>query len=280
MSTIILQGSTLDLASAQNIATQLEGSLTSKPNYCKINTGQSISKEMLITLRDSYAFDINVLPEGFDAEQTKLLIMDMDSTLINIECIDEIADFINVKPQVSAITEAAMRGELDFEGSLTKRVGLLKGLDTSALEHVYNERLQLNSGAEKLINTLKKRGIKVALVSGGFTFFTQRLQKRLDLDYSRANVLDIEEGKLTGQVVGGIIGAVSKAQFLKEITDELGVLPQQAIAVGDGANDLKMMEIAGLSVAYHAKPAVQVQAASALNHNGLDAILGLMGIDA
>lgn len=279
MPTIILQGSNLDSASSQSIAQQLEGQLDAASSYSKITTSQDISSETIVELRQNYAFDINVIPDEFNAEQTKLLITDMDSTLISIECIDEIADFINVKPQVSEITEAAMRGELDFEGSLTKRVGLLTGLDTSALEHVYNERLQLNPGAEKLVSELKKRDVKLALVSGGFTFFTHRLQERLGLDFTLANVLDIEDGKLTGKVVGGIVGAESKKHFLQELAQELNISTSQAIAVGDGANDLKMMGVAGLSVAYHAKPAVQAQAATALNHCGLDGILGLMEID-
>ncbi len=279
MSTIILQGQHLDSMSAQSIASQLNGKLEDASNFCKLTTTRPIDTKALLPLRERYRFDINLLPQGFDGHQIKLLIMDMDSTLINIECIDEIADFINVKSEVAKITEAAMRGELDFESSLTQRVRLLTGLNTQALEHVYNERLQLNPGAEKLIGTLRKRGIKVALVSGGFTFFTQRLQERLDLDFTLANVLDIKNGNLTGKVVGKIIGAESKAQFLKTLVRKLGISTQQTIAVGDGANDLKMMAIAGLSVAYHAKPAVQAQAATALNYNGLDAILSLMDIE-
>ena len=279
MHTIILQGSNLDQPSAQTIADTLQSTLHTAQNYCKITSEQSISADTISDLRTQYSFDINLIPETFDAQQTKLLITDMDSTLINIECIDEIADFINVKPQVSEITEAAMRGELDFEGSLTQRVSLLTGLDVSSLEQVYNERLQLNPGAEKLVSELKNRGIKLALVSGGFTYFTHKLQERLGLDFTLANVLDIEDGKLTGKVVGGIVGAESKKHFLQHLAHELEISPQQAIAVGDGANDLKMMNIAGLSVAYHAKPAVQAQAATALNHCGLDGILGLMELD-
>ena len=279
MQTIILQGSNLDQRSAQTIASTLQGSLFTTKSYCKITSEQAISADTISELRQQYTFDINLIPAAFDAKQAKLLITDMDSTLINIECIDEIADFINVKPQVSEITEAAMRGELNFEDSLTKRVSLLTGLDTSALEHVYNERLQLNPGAEKLVSELKNRGIKLALVSGGFTYFTHKVQERLGLNFTLANALDIEDGKLTGKVVGGIVGAESKKHFLQHLAQELEISPQQVIAVGDGANDLKMMDAAGLSVAYHAKPAVQAQAATALNYCGLDGILGLMEID-
>ena len=279
MSTIILQGSALSISAAETIANQLQGSLEQAQSFCKITTSQTVTKQSVAQIGAQYSFDINLMPEDFNPQHIRLLITDMDSTLINIECIDEIADFINVKPQVSEITEAAMRGELDFEGSLTQRVKLLTGLDTSALQHVYNERLQLNPGAEKLVSELKKRNIKLALVSGGFTFFTHRLQERLGLDFTLANVLDIEDGKLTGRVVGGIVGAESKAHFLQELAQELDISTQQAIAVGDGANDLKMMGIAGLSVAYHAKPAVQAQATTSLNHCGLDGILGFMEID-
>ncbi|OYY22691.1 MAG: phosphoserine phosphatase SerB [Thiotrichales bacterium 35-46-9] len=170
-----------------------------------------------------------------------------------------------------------MRGELNFEQSLTKRVALLKGTPLSALETVYQQRLKLNEGAEQLIEVTKARDIKFALVSGGFTFFTDRLQARLALDFTRANVLGFDDNQHTnGEVVGGIIGAEAKREFLLELCDQLGIGPNQAIAVGDGANDLRMMQDAGLSVAYHAKPTVQAAADTALNHRGLDAILDFL----
>lgn len=233
----------------------------------------AVSGETLAGLRQELGLDINTLPENFEASAVRLLITDMDSTLINIECVDEIADFIGVKPEVAAITEAAMRGELDFAASLVRRVALLKGLDVSALEHVYQERLQLNPGAEVLLAGSKQRGIKLALVSGGFTFFTERLQQRLGLDYILANELDIEDQKLTGKVRGEIVGAEAKAEFLKHLCHELGISPGQAIAMGDGANDLQMLGIAGLGVAYHAKPRVCAQADVAIQYSGLDAVL-------
>lgn len=231
-------------------------------------------------LRIDFACDINQLPENFEPQQARLLISDMDSTLISIECIDEIADFLAIKPQVAAITEAAMRGEINFETSLQQRIELLKGLDDSALHHVYNERLTLNSGAEQLIAGLKKNNIKIALVSGGFTFFTDRLHDRLGLDYTLANELAFAHGHLTGLANKVIVGAERKAEFLHELCQQLAISPQQVIAMGDGANDLPMMAAAGLSIAYHAKPAVQQQANTALNHCGLDAVLGLLGISA
>lgn len=235
-----------------------------------------VSSETLETLREDCQLDINTLPENFNATNIGLLITDMDSTLINIECVDEIADFINVKPQVSAITEAAMRGELDFATSLKKRVALLEGLGTSALQHVYDERLQLNPGAEALVSGLKKRQIKLALVSGGFTFFTERLKQRLQLDFTLANVLSEKDGKLNGTVDGAIIGAEAKAEYLQQLCSQLGINNQQVIAMGDGANDLHMLGIAGLGVAYHAKPAVRAQADVSIQFGGLDTVLDFL----
>lgn len=205
----------------------------------------------------------------------KLVAMDMDSTLITIECIDEIADMQGLKPQVSDITEAAMRGELEFKESLTRRVALLKGLDASALQKVYDERLQLSLGAEAMLAAIKRAGMKTLLVSGGFTFFTDHMKVRLDLDYTHSNVLEIENGKLTGKVVGGIVDADEKQATVERICAQMGISPQQAIVMGDGANDLKMMGIAGLSLAFRAKPVVRAQADVALNFVGLDGVLNL-----
>nr|WP_314626993.1 phosphoserine phosphatase SerB [uncultured Janthinobacterium sp.] len=206
----------------------------------------------------------------------KLVAMDMDSTLITIECIDEIADMQGLKPQVAAITEAAMRGELDFAASLTQRVALLEGLDASALRRVYDERLKLSPGAEAMLEAVQKAGLKTLLVSGGFTFFTERLKQRLGLDYTHANELEIVDGKLTGKVLGGIVDAEEKQRTVERVCAELGISPSEAIVMGDGANDLKMMGIAGLSVAFRAKPVVRSQADVALNFVGLDGILNIL----
>jgi len=206
----------------------------------------------------------------------KLVAMDMDSTLITIECIDEIADMQGLKPQVSAITEAAMRGELDFSESLKQRVALLKGLDASALQRVYDERLKLSPGAENMLLAVQAAGLKTLLVSGGFSFFTDRLKERLGLDYTHANALEIVDGKLTGQVIGGIVDAEEKKRTVERACAELGITPGQAIVMGDGANDLQMMSVAGLSVAFRAKPVVREQANVALNFVGLDGILPLL----
>ena len=206
----------------------------------------------------------------------KLVAMDMDSTLITIECIDEIADMQGLKPQVAAITEAAMRGELDFAESLRRRVALLEGLDASALERVYDERVKLSPGAEEMLAAVQKAGLKTLLVSGGFTYFTTRLKARLGLDYSHANELEIIDGKLTGKVLGAIVDAHAKRATVERVCAELGISPSEAIVMGDGANDLEMMSIAGLSVAFRAKPVVREQASVALNFVGLDGILPIL----
>jgi phosphoserine phosphatase len=212
----------------------------------------------------------------------KLIAFDMDSTLINIECVDEIADAVGMKEQVAAITEAAMRGEIaDYKESLRRRVALLEGVTVADMEMVYTERLQLNPGAERLVQACKAAGLKVLLVSGGFTFFTDRIRDKLGIDFTRSNVLEIRSGpncgELTGRMVdqpwGDICDGAEKRKMLLETCAQLGIPPRQAIAMGDGANDLPMMGEAGLSVAYHAKPKVREQAMVAINSGGLDRLL-------
>jgi phosphoserine phosphatase len=211
----------------------------------------------------------------------KLIAFDMDSTLINIECIDEIADAVGRKAEVAAITEAAMRGEItDFKDSLRRRVALLKGVTVADLEAVKRERLQLNPGAAELVAACKKAGMKVLLVSGGFTWFADHVQQLLGIDYTRSNVLEIEHGVLTGRLVnqpwGDICDGAEKQRMLQQTCAQLGITPQQAIAMGDGANDLPMMGAAGLSVAYHAKPKVREQAMVAIHSGGLDRLLEIL----
>lgn len=205
-----------------------------------------------------------------------LLAMDMDSTLITIECIDEIADYAGLKVEVSAVTEAAMHGEIkDFKDSLKRRVALLKGLDAGALEKVYAERLRLSPGAEAMLEGAHKAGLKTLLVSGGFTFFTDKLQERLGLDFTSANLLDIDGGKLTGKVRGEIINAQQKANAVADICAGLHIPTSDAIVMGDGSNDLKMMSLAGLSIAYRAKPVVREKASLSFDFVGLDGLLNL-----
>jgi phosphoserine phosphatase len=208
----------------------------------------------------------------------RLIAFDMDSTLINIECVDEIADAVGRKAEVAAITEAAMRGEIaDFKDSLRRRVALLQGVTVADMQRVYDERLRPNPGAAELIAACKAAGLKVLLVSGGFTFFTDRVRERLGIDYTRSNVLELDHGVLTGRMVdqpwGDICDGAEKRRMLLQTCEQLGISPRQAIAMGDGANDLPMMGEAGLSVAYHAKPRVREQAMVAIDSGGLDRLL-------
>ena len=225
------------------------------------------------------------LPSDLRLRDFKLIAFDMDSTLINIECVDEIADAAGRKTEVAAITEAAMRGEItDYKESLRQRVALLKGVTVAHMEAVYTRRLQLNPGAAELVQACKQAGLKVLLVSGGFTYFTDRVRDRLGVDFTRSNVLEIENGTLTGRMVdqpwGDICDGQEKRRTLLEVTSLLGISPGQAIAMGDGANDLPMMhacaDAGGVSVAYHAKPKVREQAMVAINQGGLDRLLELV----
>jgi phosphoserine phosphatase len=220
-------------------------------------------------------YDHAFVPPERSLDRVRLVAMDMDSTLITIECIDEIADLQGIKPQVAAITASAMRGEIDFAESLRRRVALLAGLPVTALDRVYAERLQLSPGAERMLAGFKAAGAKTLLVSGGFTFFTDRLRERLALDYTASNVLEVERGVLTGRIAGPIVDARGKADALARHATALRGEGGLTVAIGDGANDLPLLAAADVSIAYHAKPVVRAQATHAIDYCGLDAALNL-----
>lgn len=231
--------------------------------------------DALIPLIEAEKLDFAFVDRNKRLSDFGLICFDMDSTLITIECIDELADYAGKKEEVSAVTESAMRGEIDYRESLRRRLSLLAGLDARVLAKVYGERLLLSPGARELLEAAQNAGLRTAILSGGFTYFTERLRIELGFDFATSNELEISGGKLTGRVVGDIVDAAAKAHHLAKLTDELGLKKEQVIACGDGANDLMMMAQSGLSVAFHAKPATRAQADVAINFGGLDALLNL-----
>ena len=220
-------------------------------------------------------FDFGFVPPAQRLDRVRLVAMDMDSTLITIECIDEIADLIGIKPRIAAITASAMRGEIDFRASLTQRVALLSGLEVAALARVYEERLRLSPGAERMLAGFRRAGAKTLLVSGGFTYFTDRLKARLGLDYTISNTLEVVDGRLTGRLVGAIVDGAAKAEEFSRLARELRGKDGLTVAFGDGANDLPMLSRADVSIAYRAKPIVRAQTTYAIDYCGLDAALNL-----
>ena len=279
---LVIQGRAISVAHLTHIHRMVGGStqFMQVGEFAYYLPLQSTSK--LLDVSDVQKFcaeqniDCALVPDAQRLSQFGLCVMDMDSTLISIECIDEIADMMGIKPQVAAITESAMRGELDFAASLKKRVALLKGLDESALLRVIDERLRANPGAVEWIAACKANHIKTMVVSGGFAFFANHVKALLGLDYAVSNTLEIMDGKLTGNILGDIVDADRKALELVKLRDELGLKAEQTIAIGDGANDLKMMAAAGVGIAYHAKPVVQQQAMYALNNTGLEGAIYLL----
>jgi phosphoserine phosphatase len=242
---------------------------------------QNNSELPMTPIESACGLVINIATPDLQLSDFKLIAFDMDSTLINIECVDEIANAAGRKAEVAAITEAAMRGEItDYKDSLRQRVALLKGVSVARMEEVYQQRLKLNPGAAELVHACKAAGLKTLLVSGGFTFFTDRIRDELGIDYTRSNVLEAQDGLLTGRMVdqpwGDICDGEEKRTMLLQTCAVLGISPLQAIAMGDGANDLPMMGVAGLSVAYHAKPTVRAQAMVAIDEGGLDRLLEVL----
>ena len=275
---LVLQGAALPTFLLENIA-RAAGAERTEPRppqsthfhgACRTN-----EFEQLLPLIEAEKLDWAFVASNTKLSDFGLICFDMDSTLITIECIDELADFAGKKAEVSAVTEAAMRGEIDYRESLRRRLALMAGLDARVLARVFGERLLLSPGARELLDACQQAGLRTAILSGGFTYFTERLRIELGFDFATSNELEISGGKLTGRVVGDIIDANAKAQHLARLRDELGLRKEQVIAVGDGANDLLMMAEAGLSVAYHAKPATRAKADISINFGGLDSLLAL-----
>ena len=271
---LVLQGPTLDRVDVDAIADGV------RPSAVEAISGRGLRganpHDSVAKLCEARRIDYAWMEEGRRFADLKLLAMDMDSTLITIECIDELGAYAGKKAEIAAITEAAMRGEIaDYDESLRRRVALLAGQPEAILEDLYTTKLSLTPGAEQLIAACKKHRVRLLLVSGGFTYITERLQSRLGLDYIFSNTLEVANGKLTGKLLGKIVNAEGKAERFASLTKELGAEKEETVAIGDGANDLKMMAKAGVSVAFHAKPVVRAQATCALTYSGLDGVLNL-----
>jgi phosphoserine phosphatase len=275
MNHLIVQGAVIESPFLKDLAKRCGASRIEQVSAHCFRLCDAQSAPAVAALCEEARLDCALVPAGRRLADMGLVVMDMDSTFITIECIDEIADMHGIKPEIAAITAAAMRGEIDFPESLRRRVSLLAGLPEAALGRVYEERLRLSPGAEAMLSGMRAAGIRSLLVSGGFRFFTERLKQRAGLDFTLSNELEIADGKLTGRVMGNIVDGRAKAAELVRVRDELGLAPAQVIAIGDGANDLPMLRAAGVSIAYRAKPVVHAEADYAINHCGLDAVLNL-----
>ncbi len=274
MSRLIVQHPSLSGSAVQAFADTIGRPASQQRPSLAIWDEVSIDSKTVADLAMRHQVDANVVRRTDRLDDYRLIAFDMDSTLITCECIDEIADFAGCRDQVAAITEATMRGEIrDFTESLRKRTALLAGLPRSALQSVYQDRIRVTDGAAELISAAQQRGLKTLLVSGGFTYFSSRLAERLDFDWHHANELEIDDNKLTGKINGRIVDGQEKRRLVIETCAMIGCEPAQAIVVGDGANDLPMMAIAGTSIAFHAKPIVRSESTHGINHCGLDAAL-------
>lgn len=273
MSVFLLHTTALDAPSVDAITAVAAGELEQRSSHYRFHLNNPPEKSVLLQLRQQFPFDINPIPASFDSEAVRLVVSDMDSTFITNECLDELAGVAAIKSEMEKITEAAMRGELDFVRSMEQRVAMLKGLPTEAMHEVYQQRVRLSAGAEEMVQGLRLRNIPVALISGGFVQFTSRLQQDYGLAFSHGIEPEEAEGSLTGSIKGEWIDAEGKAAYLEKLCDELSINTEQCIAIGDGANDVAMLQRAGLGIAFRGKPRVQEQADAVLNYSGLDAVL-------
>ena len=274
---LVVQGSDVATGDLKSLHALVRGDAIERmgENAFRITRADPAAKDAVRERCAKARLDWGFVDEGRTLADFRLLAMDMDSTLISIECIDEIADFAGRKAEVAAVTASAMRGEIDWPESLRQRVRALEGLDESALERVYADRLRFNPGAERLVAAARKAGLKTLLVSGGFTYFTDRVRERLRLDHAYSNFLDVRDGKLSGTVSGPLVDAAGKAAHVSRLKAELGIDASKVLAIGDGANDLPMLAQAGTSIAYHAKAVVKEKATYALDFSGLDGVLNL-----
>lgn len=276
---LVIQGADIETRDLKALAKLSAASAIDRLSDTAFRLSNAQPASGIAELCDNARLDHGFVPESRRLGDFKLLVMDMDSTLITMETIDELADMVGIKAKVAKITESAMRGEIEYDESLRRRLALLRGLDASALQRVYDERLRFSPGAERMLEQVRAAGIRTLLVSGGFSYMTDRLKTRVKLDYTHSNVLEIANGKLTGKVIGDIVNADMKRATLLRVAAELGISRTQIAGVGDGANDLKFMAECGVSVAYRAKPVVREKTTYAINHAGLDAMLYLLSAE-
>ncbi len=272
---LVLHGRALPDPELRRIVQMVSGGGVTSLGPVAVRISRAEESPLVATYCEQNELDFAWVPETRLLSNLRLIAMDMDSTLVTIESIDEMGGLLGIKDRIASVTEQAMRGEIDYRESLQRRVALLAGLESSALERICEERMQLSPGAEALISRCRELGIRTLLVSGGFSFFTGWLKERLGLDAAYSNQLEIVAGKLTGRVVGDIVDGEGKAARLVQEIASMGIMASQVVAVGDGANDVPMMDIAGVSVAYRAKPVVKDKATHALDYCGLDGVLNL-----
>ena len=268
MKTLVLHS--LETSAAKKLALELRGEIEVRKSHFRIHTKKDFDIE---NFRFSNNFDLNIFDNNFDYQNIKLMVSDMDSTLITVETIDEVAKEVDLKDEISLITEAAMQGHLDFTESFKKRLSILKGVSNSSFESVYNKKVEFSPGAKVLIEYFKSNQIRTAVVSGGLSFFAKKLQSQLGINNCRANNVEIINQSITGNVIGNVIDAKEKAKYIDELCDQYKLKNDQVIAIGDGANDIEMMKVAGLSVAYHAKPILKQYCDIQINYGSLASLI-------